>query len=100
MKAQDYFDQYGESVYSEAMETAGTGALTNLLKAMLQECLDMARQRNIRRFIGLESIIREQNDKWNAFARIFNNHYGEEIILKDGFATWFKYELNKQKNGN
>ena len=100
MKAQEYFDKFGEDIYKEATDTAGTGALTGMLKAMLQECIDIAQKRNIRRFIGLEGVIKEQNDKWNAFSRIFNEHYGEEIIRKDGFMAWFKHEMNKHKNGN
>lgn len=99
MRAKEYFDQYHEGIYNETANTGGTENLTNLLKELLKEVIDICEKRNVKFDRGANAVIKEQNDKWNAIAGLFEKKYGVEVLKRNGFQIWLDYQMKQEMGG-
>lgn len=99
MKAKEYFEQYHEEIYNELV-TGGTKNLTKLLVALLHETIDICEKRHVKFDRGAQAVAKEQNDKWNAIANLFEKKYGAVILKQNGFEKWLKSEMAKEKEGS
>ena len=96
MKAVEYFVKYDLAVYAEAHdpEIKPNGAMWKLIVEFSQELKEMAEKRHIQYDRAVLSLIREQNDKWNALVRLFEKKYGVSPIKRDGFKAVIKQQMN------
>ena len=86
MKAKEYFAKYDGLINS----SDGSKEATDLLIEMSEEIEKIAEIRHVKNGKALLSIILEENDKWNAIVRMFENKYGISQLLRDGFKNfWF-----------
>lgn len=99
MKAIEYFEQYGEAVFAEAMEKGhGDKALSDLMLAFVREMKDLIKSRNVQSNRGTVGVIREMNEKWNALVAIFEKHKGDSPIRRNGFRLYMELEIPELKN--
>lgn len=78
--------------YIEAYEQDNSQPVINLLTEMLEEGQEIMKSRNVRMDKAAVSVIKEQNQKWNKLARMFEKGYGFSPIVRDGLL---KYEISK-----
>ena len=95
MKAKEYFQKYDEPIWKEAHDPAihTDGPTAKLYIDFALEMREIIKTRNVQFDRGVFSIIREQNDKWNAICNMFIKKYGVSPISHDGFATAIKKDL-------
>ena len=89
MKAKEYFAKYEEEIMKEATQTEvlTDGNIVKLFVEMFSEMKKIIEVRHIQNDNSLMSLIREQNDKWNAIERLFIKKYGVSPIAHNGFLT-------------
>lgn len=89
MKAKEYFAKYEEGIMKEATQTEvlTDGNIAKLYIEMFSEMKTIIEIRHIQNDNSLMSLIREQNDKWNAIERLFIKKYGVSPIAHNGFLT-------------
>lgn len=89
MKAKEYFAKYEEEIMKEATQTEvlTDGNIAKLYIEMFSEMKTIIEIRHIQNDNSLMSLIREQNDKWNAIERLFIKKYGVSPIAHNGFLT-------------
>ena len=95
MKAKEYFQKYDKPIWEEAHDPAihTDGPTAKLYIDFALEMKELMKDRNVQFDRGVFSIIREQNDKWNAIRNMFIKKYGVSPISYDGFATAIKKDL-------
>ena len=95
MKAKEYFQKYDKPIWEEAHDPAihTDGPTAKLYIDFALEMKEIMKVRNVQFDRGVFSIIREQNDKWNAIRSMFIKKYGVSPISHDGFATAIKKDL-------
>lgn len=95
MKAKEYFQKYDKPIWEEAHDPAihTDGPTAKLYIDFALEMKELMKDRNVQFDRGVFSIIREQNDKWNAIRNMFIKKYGVSPISHDGFATAIKKDL-------
>lgn len=77
MKAKDYFAKYGPSIWSEKVLASGLCSADEMFKEMTAEISTLAEKRHVIASAGINKIILEINDKWNAVCRLYEKKYGE-----------------------
>lgn len=89
MKAKEYFAKYEEEIMKEATQTEvlTDGNMAKLYIEMFSEMKTIIEIRHIQNDNSLMSLIREQNDKWNAIERLFIKKYGVSPIAHNGFLS-------------
>ena len=95
MKAKEYFAKYEEEIMKEATQTEvlTDGNMAKLYIEMFSEMKTIIGVRHIQNDNSLMSLIREQNDKWNAIERLFIKKYGVSPIAHNGFLSACMEEL-------
>lgn len=96
MKAREYFANYYDAIIKEVSGGTENKALSRLLIAMLDETIDICEDRHIRLMTGMQNVIREQNNKWNTIANMFERRYGSPVLKKDGFSAWIGKRLSEK----
>ena len=91
MKAEEYYNKFSKEII-EAYEQDNSQPVINLLTEMLEEGQEIMKSRNVRMDKAAVSVIKEQNQKWNKLARMFEKEYGFSPIGRDGLL---KYEISK-----
>ena len=91
MKAEEYYNKFSKDII-EAYEQDNSQPVINLLTEMLEEGQEIMKSRNVRMDKAAVSVIKEQNQKWNKLARMFEKEYGFSPIVRDGLL---KYEISK-----
>lgn len=86
MKAKEYADK----LLNEKVETEEeiSHRVYLIAKEFMQEVFDLCKARNSTSDSCLISVIKEQIDKWAAFARIVNKRASFEVIKEDGFRSF------------
>ena len=82
MKAKEYFVKYADNIKSSDRTISST-AIGEMLTEMLKEVQEIAKIRHCSLDIGMISILKEQNQKYNAVVNMFN----PPVLVKDGFKT-------------
>lgn len=95
MKAKEYFEKYDKSIVEEAIqpEVKKDGAIAQLYIEMFSEMKKIIEIRHIQNDNSLMSLVREQNDKWNAIERLFIKKYKLSPIAHNGFLAGCVEEL-------
>lgn len=91
MKAEEYYNKFSKEII-KAYEQDNSQPVINLLTEMLEEGQEIMKSRNVRMDRATVSVIKEQNQKWNKIARMFEKEYGFSPIARDGLL---KYEISK-----
>ena len=87
MKAKEYFKQYKD------ME-AGSEELNQFKNDFLDETKDLIRFRHVKTDLGLEGIINELNQKWNAVYNLFVKKNGTSPIEYNGFRAFIADQVS------
>ena len=94
MKALDLCKKYEDTFFGvppASLKSAQT-AIGHIFVDLAEEALDIAKKRNVVRINSFVSILREQNDKWNAMIRIYEKRHRFAPFTPDGFAImWERY---------
>lgn len=98
MKAIEYYETYGDQVFGEAVKSAIRGeqtavALSELMRAFIRETKEIIKSRNVTTDRGAISVIREQNEKWNALVAIFEKQNKVSPIVRNGFQKYVEAEI-------
>ena len=95
MKAKEYFEKYGESVWVDAhtSDTSIDCPTNRLFMDFVTETQEIIDKRKVRFDRGTMSVIEEQNTKWNALVNLFIKKYGATPIARDGFKTVIMKEI-------
>ena len=91
MKAVDYFNKYESRLIQDNDD--GIKAIGELLYDMVMESKTLMNNRNVKTTLGIVSIIKELNDKWNAICRLFEKKYKESPIVRDGYKIYWLKEM-------
>jgi len=83
LKAKEYYEKYHEFIKSEDSQVVAK-AINDAIKDYLKECNSLITSRHIRCFAALVAILKEQNQKYNAFCRMFD----PRILKEDGFKVY------------
>lgn len=86
MKAAEYCDKYA-SLFQGANEERCKELVGLLAQEFAAELQQTIKTRHIKLSTGLDSAIREQNDKWNAMVRLFEKKLGASPVVRNGFAS-------------
>lgn len=90
MKAKEYYEKYGERL----MQPNDSAALPELVNELLTETQDLIKNRKIRSDRAFVAVINQQNDKWNAIARMFP----KEVLVYNGFKK-LMWKVLAKSNG-
>lgn len=93
MKAIDYFDKYGERIFVD--NTVVVGAVQDMFVEFMQEVVEICNTRKVVTDWAVASVIKEQNQKWNALDRIFSKRWGFSPLKEDGFIAYCRLELSE-----
>ena len=95
MKAKQYFEKYGESIWKEAHDhdIHTDGPIAKMFIEFSSEMKEIINRRNVKTDNAAMAIISEQNQKWNAVVNMFVKQHGISPISRDGFAKGFKQQL-------
>ena len=91
MKAIDYVEKYKEGLSSE--ETINKSVCL-LCQELIDEILELTKKRNIQRFKGLLSIIRESNEKYILISKILEREYNLPVLREDGYLKYLELKLD------
>ena len=102
MKAKEYFEKYEGDIIKEAMsgDAKGDGPSAKMLIEFTKEMKQIIEARHVRIDRGVIHVIREQNQKWNAVANLFEKKYGVSPIKRDGFYKVMQKEIGGLPNIN
>ena len=92
MKAKEYLEKYGDAVYKDALEGKHDAAL-DMFKAFVLETKDILEQRHAVTDRACLSVFREQDQKWNALARLFAQKYGQEVLVPHAVINYYRKEI-------
>ena len=95
MKAKQYFEKYGESIWKEAHDSDinADGPIAKMFIEFLSEVKEIIDRRKVKNDNAVMAVISEQNQKWNAVVNMFVKQYGISPIVRDGFAKGIKQQL-------
>lgn len=93
MKAADYFEKYQEGLRTRTAKVRMC-AVKDLFFEMSEETTVIAKSRGSNQHdMLLVSVLKEQNQKWNAIVTIFLKKYGDSPLLNNGFIHYWETEL-------
>ena len=98
MKAIEYYEQFGERVYQEAVKSSCNNALSDLVAAFVREMKELIDSRKVQSNRGTVAVIREMNEKWNALVAIFEKRKGDSPIKRNGFRLYMELEIPALKD--
>lgn len=84
MKAQDYYEKYKELVHWHP-DYEIKRMINDMVIEYADEAVQIGMDRHVKRSDAFMSIIKEQNQKWNAMCRIFDKIHGFSPVKRDGF---------------
>lgn len=84
MKAKEYFEKYKDQISSEDKETALKGT-SDLVFDLFNEIDILRKNRGVKTDRGFVAIAKEENQKWNAIAALFEKEYGNSMLIRNGF---------------
>lgn len=84
MRAKDYFKKHQEN-----MKLDPEMAAQEIFVEFNDEMVDIIRLRKSQRDSSVAAVVREQNDKWNALCRIFEERTGGACLEKDRFLKFW-----------
>lgn len=92
MKAKQYFVKYGDAIWKEFQETGENhdDALWKMFREFCMEVKELIELKHVSTDHGLEGIVKEQNEKWNAVGSLFLKVYGLNPLKRDGFQNGFR----------
>lgn len=88
MKAKEYFTKYEQNIMSPDQATSNR-AVSDMAADLVAEVQQLIKVRDPKKPSGLAGILREVNQKFNAIGRLFKEKYGEPVLAKDGFLTYW-----------
>lgn len=86
-----------QTVEPEARE-AISSALADLILEFSKEVETICKMRNCRYDDGVQAVLKEQNQKWNALSNLFEKNLGVSPLKRDGF-THFWSKCLEDNNG-
>lgn len=89
MKAKEYY----ELIMAKNPQTADemANAVGDVVDGLNKEAKEIIKKRNIRRNDAVRAVIREQNNKWNAIAGLFEKKQGISPIRRNAYLdAWVK----------
>ena len=94
MKATDYYNKYQERLDPlTATEVELNAAVKELFFEFGKEVEVISNTRHSKDDKVTISILREQNQKWNALCRLLEKRWGCSVILPDGFKNFWVHEM-------
>lgn len=91
MKAKDYYEKYVHGIFQGQMAADAIDDMYTMFKEFCTEAIDLCRTRHAIKDAAVAAVIREQNQKWNALERIFEEKHGFSPIKHDAFSEfWIK----------
>lgn len=72
--------------------------MSELLTEMSREVIAIANERNVKTDGGIVSVIKEVNQKWNALCKIYEKEYGCEVLVRNGFVSYWKHRIPELNN--
>jgi len=97
MKAKEYAEEFLKTDFKVSEEVTNK-AVSDITIKFFNEINDIRLARHVTKDIGLASIVKEQNQKWNAFCRIVNKVLGVELMRLDGFRLYMLEIIPDLKN--
>lgn len=94
MKAKEYFTKYGESLIHNH-----NASVQKLLMDLFAEAAEICRKRNATNGEVFVSVLKEQNQKWNAIDHLYNKRYGIHVLKYDGLKEYCKHVLSPELEG-
>lgn len=87
MKATEYFAKYDDILTKEMGDKSigESDGLTQLAQDFMMEAGELAEIRHVQKISSMQSLIKEQNAKWNKLVRLFTLQHGFSPIKTDGF---------------
>ena len=94
MKAVDYFNQYGETIFEEAVKGQHAAMLV-MFSEVYNEIETLCKTRNAVKDSAKVSAVKEINQKWNKIRDLFIKKYTASPIQKDAILKIFIKENPK-----
>ena len=88
MKAKEYYAKFRDDLIKEFKEGAGATVTTRLVHEMLDEAIKINEARGGKTYAAIEAAFREQNQKWNALASMFEKEFGYPILKRNALAAY------------
>lgn len=92
MKAREYYNQYIKSPSKDTVDS--------IFRSFNSDVLELIRKRSARSDGAIAAIIKEQNAKWNAMIRLFEEHGTPCPFKKDGLQSYYEYYIPELKSYN
>lgn len=93
MKAVDYFEQYGERICEEFKPNGDVKPISDLVVAFGVEMKEIMENRHVKTDAGALSVLKEQNQKWNALCSVFEKKKGFTPIIRNGFLLYMNERI-------
>ena len=98
MKAKEYAEKYAPLINRIKSQADLTAVGRELYLAYAMEVQEICKTRNIKLDTGFKSVLREQNQKWNAMVRLLEAS-GINAVRENGFELMSSHMLEKDKAG-
>lgn len=95
MKAVEYYEEYGEKLMADYNVTSEM-VMDNIIALFIAFCDEVSilcETRKVRTNEAVASILKEQNQKWNALCWIFVKKHGFSPITDNGFIAYWRREF-------
>lgn len=92
MKAVTYYEKYKQIMVEDNEETCKNHILS-LFKDFCEEMEVMVNTHHVGSDEAMISLIREQNQKWNALSNIFIKHHGLSPLKNDAFKLYWSEKM-------
>lgn len=90
MKAKEYFEKYDELIIKDQI----AGSVENTKKLIIElsdEVKDICEARHVKYDAAVVSVLKEQNQKWNAICSLYEKKYGVSPLYRNTFTEYWKH---------
>lgn len=96
MKAAEYFDKYQGRIFpmiEGELTEEQTDIILDLFREFAEEVVTLCESRLVKTNESIVSVLKEQNQKWNALCRIFVKQCGISPIKEDGLIVFYRLQI-------
>lgn len=95
MKAREYYETYRDGLISGEQTYHQMDTVRALFLDMSLEAQELMKARQVKTADGVSSVIKEQNQKWNAIVRLLEKKDGITYYKRNGFQEYIQAVLNR-----
>lgn len=93
MEAKEYFEKHYPIVKNESEPIEQAKRLHDMFLEMADEMQELVKERRIKFDPAFRSLLKEQNQKWNAIANLFAKSELGPVVQRNGFENMVEHVM-------